>query len=138
MGPRALQSGNEREYNDPFIQKWEDQFKDVNKITISALSQIIQTTTNTDFMFVVNFLVLFGNTMGSYYNGGEVKYNVIKNVMQMDDATQIDWCTYIWECAKNSKLEWKLTKENWYYGPVTFLMVSSTYKDFFLFKNHSR
>ncbi|GKB29268.1 hypothetical protein Tco_0868669 [Tanacetum coccineum] len=42
MGRRKL----EREYNDAFLLEWKDQFKNVNKITIKALSDLLIDTKN--------------------------------------------------------------------------------------------
>ncbi|GKA84341.1 peptidase C48, SUMO/sentrin/Ubl1, partial [Tanacetum coccineum] len=86
MGRRRLEREGQREYNDPFLLQWKDQFRNVNKLTIKALSD---------------------------------------NVFEGDDVSDIDWCSYIIECASVSKLDWatKLKKKDVvYYGPVMFLM----------------
>ncbi|GJW33737.1 hypothetical protein Tco_0053769 [Tanacetum coccineum] len=38
IGRRRLEREGQREYNDPFLLQWKDQFKNVNKLTIKALS----------------------------------------------------------------------------------------------------
>ncbi|GJQ93397.1 hypothetical protein Tco_0004536 [Tanacetum coccineum] len=38
MGRRKLEREGQREYNDPFLLQWKDQFRNVNKLTIKALS----------------------------------------------------------------------------------------------------
>ena len=81
-------------------------------------------------MFKMNFLKLFANTMGCCDNSSVVKYTVLKNVLEDDNVKEIDWCTYIWECARYSKVDWsKVCKNNdvVYYGPITFLMVISEF-----------
>ena len=129
MGERMLErQEGERDSDDPFFEEWNSQFPaKLKKITTNSLSQVMVETTNADYMFKMNFLMLFANTMGSCDNSSELKYTVLKNVLQNDNVQDIDWCTYIWECAKYSKTEWKKSiknKEVVYYGPITFLMVN--------------
>ena len=98
-----------------------------NKLTIKALSDAIIETKNSDYMFRMNILTLIANTLGSCDNSSTVNLTVVKNVFEEDDVTDIDWCSYIIECASESKHDWatKLKKnEIVYYGPATFLMVS--------------
>ncbi|GKE13716.1 hypothetical protein Tco_1421293, partial [Tanacetum coccineum] len=40
MGRRRLKREGHIEYNDPFLLQWKDQFRDVNKLTIKALSDL--------------------------------------------------------------------------------------------------
>ena len=129
MGKRMLErQEGERDSDDPIFEQWKSQFPaKLKKITTNSLSQVMVETTNADYMFKMNFLMLFANTMGSCDNSSEVKYTVLKNVLENDNVQDIDWCTYIWECAKYSKTEWKKSiknKEVVYYGPITFLMVN--------------
>ncbi|PWA94318.1 hypothetical protein CTI12_AA062790 [Artemisia annua] len=129
MGETMLErQRGEREYDDPFIVQWRDQFPaDLKRITTTNLSQVILETTNADYMFKMNFLMLFANTMGCCDNSSVVKYTVLTNVLENDNVQDIDWCSYIWECAKYSKSDWKKAikdkKEVVYYGPITFLML---------------
>nr|GFB79147.1 peptidase C48, SUMO/sentrin/Ubl1 [Tanacetum cinerariifolium] len=41
MGRRRLEREGQREYNDPFLLQWKDQFRNVNKLTIKALLDVI-------------------------------------------------------------------------------------------------
>ncbi|GJZ60565.1 peptidase C48, SUMO/sentrin/Ubl1 [Tanacetum coccineum] len=81
MGRRKLEREGQREYNDPFLEEWKDQFKNIN---------------------------------------------MLRNVFEGDDVSDIDWCSYIIECASVSKVDWSKTKKKKdvvYYRPVMFLMV---------------
>ncbi|GJY43444.1 hypothetical protein Tco_0431657 [Tanacetum coccineum] len=52
---------------------------------------------------------------------------MLKNVFEGDDVSDIDWCSYILECASESKLDWSKTrkkKDVVYYGPMMFFMKS--------------
>ncbi|GKF00604.1 hypothetical protein Tco_0027527, partial [Tanacetum coccineum] len=106
MGRRKLEREGQREYNDPFLEEWKDQFKNINKLTIKALSDLIINTKNTDYMFRINILTLIANTLGSCENNSSLKFTVLRNVFEGDDVSDIDWCLYILECASVSKVDW--------------------------------
>ncbi|GJY78804.1 peptidase C48, SUMO/sentrin/Ubl1 [Tanacetum coccineum] len=121
MGRRKLEREGQREYNDPFLEEWKDQFKNINKLTIKALSDLIIDTKNTDYMFRMNILTLIANTLGSCENSSCLKFTVLRNVFEGDDVSDIDWCSYIIECASVSKVDWSKTKKKKdvvYYGMV--------------------
>ncbi|GKC65875.1 hypothetical protein Tco_1098473, partial [Tanacetum coccineum] len=76
-------------------------------------------------MFRMNILTLIANTLGSCDNNSTLKFTVLKNVFEGDDVSDIGWCSYILECASESKLDWSKTrkkKDVVYYGPMMFLM----------------
>ncbi|GKC23050.1 hypothetical protein Tco_1025200 [Tanacetum coccineum] len=128
MGRRKLEREGQKEYNDQFLLKWKDQFKNVNKLTINALSDLIIDTKNIDYMFRMNNLTLIANTLGSCDNSSTMKFIVLKNAFEGDDVSDIDWCSYILECASVSNLDWSKTrkKDVVYYGLVMFLMKSTS------------
>ncbi|GJV99077.1 putative reverse transcriptase domain-containing protein [Tanacetum coccineum] len=63
------------------------------------------------------------STMGTLENCGRVPTKLLKCIKEEDDIAEIDWCGYIMDCLRTSKLNWKdvKTKKNFYYGPLTFL-----------------
>nr|GEW13301.1 hypothetical protein [Tanacetum cinerariifolium] len=71
MGSRKLEDMEQRPSTDPFIKEWEKQFKRVSKPTLAAIASVISDTTEADFMFRMNFITLFGSTMGTLDNGGK-------------------------------------------------------------------
>nr|GEU70114.1 hypothetical protein [Tanacetum cinerariifolium] len=72
MGNTKLQDFDKRPDNDPFIAEWEAQYNNLRKPTPRAISLQMSCTTKADFMFKINFLILFGSTMGTLENGGRV------------------------------------------------------------------
>ncbi|GKE52346.1 hypothetical protein Tco_1487502 [Tanacetum coccineum] len=48
-------------------------------------------------------------------------------ISEEDDIADIDWCAYILDCLRTSKLNWTdvKTKKNYYYRPLTFLCTSN-------------
>nr|GEX59461.1 peptidase C48, SUMO/sentrin/Ubl1 [Tanacetum cinerariifolium] len=85
MGRRKLEREGKREYNYPFLLEWKDRLKNVNKLTIKALSNLIIDTQNTDYKFRMNILTLIANTLESCDNSSTLKFTVLKNVFERDD-----------------------------------------------------
>ncbi|GKE23576.1 hypothetical protein Tco_1435088, partial [Tanacetum coccineum] len=123
MRKKKLESDSPTEYDDEFLKAFKAQFHDKKYITISDLSKQIQRTTNTDFMFQMNYLMLFSNCMIHCDNSSRLIYYVIKNIKSTYIINDFDWCKFIWDHIKTSKTNWDdMTLENWYYGPNTVLM----------------
>ncbi|PWA48886.1 hypothetical protein CTI12_AA488630 [Artemisia annua] len=126
MGSRKLNEMEPREWDDEFITRWEQQYYKLGKkekATPALIAKEINRTSNADFMFKINFLMLFASTMGTLDSGGKCPYNVLRNVKEDDDIADIDWCGYILDCLEGSKHNWKDVKKsgNYYYGPLTLL-----------------
>ncbi|GKC73735.1 hypothetical protein Tco_1119618 [Tanacetum coccineum] len=102
MGSRKLEDLEERPSNDPFIKEWEKQFKHVPKPTPAAIASVISDTTEADFMFRMNFITLFGSTMGTLDNGGRVSMKLLKRITEDVEISDIDWCGYILDCLQNN------------------------------------
>ncbi|GJS12490.1 hypothetical protein Tco_0406962 [Tanacetum coccineum] len=58
-GKNKLEFDFLREYDDEFLKALKEQFHDKKYITKSNLSKQIQRTTNTDFMFQMNYLLIY-------------------------------------------------------------------------------
>ena len=114
MGSRKLDEMEQREWDDEFIKIWEQQYHKLGKkekATPALIAKEINRTSNADFMFKINFLMLFASTMGTLDSGGKCPYNVLRNVKEDDDIADIDWCGYILDCLKGSKHNWKDVKK---------------------------
>nr|GEY20773.1 hypothetical protein [Tanacetum cinerariifolium] len=123
MGNTKLQDLEQKYVNNPFVAEWEAQYSHLKKPTPPAIAFQISSTTEEDFMFKMNFITLFGSTMGTLENGERVTKKLLKCIKEEDDIAEIDWCGYILDCLSNSKVNWKdvKNKKNFYYGPLTFL-----------------
>ncbi|GKA42619.1 hypothetical protein Tco_0735279 [Tanacetum coccineum] len=95
MRRRRLEREGRREYNDPFLLQWKDQFRNVNKLIIKALSDVIIQTKNSEYMFRMNIWTLIANTLGSCENSSTVNFTVLKNVFEGDDVSDIDWLMFL-------------------------------------------
>nr|GEX62560.1 peptidase C48, SUMO/sentrin/Ubl1 [Tanacetum cinerariifolium] len=106
MGRRKQEKEGQREYNDQYLLQWKDQFENVNKLTIKALSDVTNETKNSDYIFRMNILTLIANTLESCENSSIVNFTILKNVFEGDDVSDIDRYSYIIACASISKLDW--------------------------------
>nr|GEU97811.1 retrovirus-related Pol polyprotein from transposon TNT 1-94 [Tanacetum cinerariifolium] len=86
MGRKKLEREGQKEYNDSFLEEWKDQFKNINKLTIKALSDLIIDIKNTDYMFRMNILTLIANTLGSCEDSSSLNFTVLRNVFEGDDV----------------------------------------------------
>nr|GEY67890.1 hypothetical protein [Tanacetum cinerariifolium] len=133
--PKALfDAMKQRDANDPFIAEWEAQYSHLKKPTPPAIAFQISSTTEEDFMFKKNFITLFGSTKETLENGGRVPKKLLKCIKEEDDIAELDWCGYIMDCLRNSKVNWKdvKNKNNFYYRPLTFLCLLYLDSTFFL------
>ncbi|GKA12295.1 hypothetical protein Tco_0691841 [Tanacetum coccineum] len=124
-GKKKLEFDSPREYDDEFLKECKEQFEFKKFITTTDLSKLIQKTTNTDFMFQMNYLMLFANCMLNCDNSSILKYFVTKNIKSKDIISDFNWCEFIWNHIRTSKVNWDdSTSENWYYEPNTVLMTN--------------
>ncbi|GJT00373.1 hypothetical protein Tco_0821542 [Tanacetum coccineum] len=85
MGETKLEDLNERPSNDPFIKEWKAQYSHVGKPTPPAIASRINSTKETEFMFKMNFITLFGSTIGTLENGGKVLIKLLKYIKEDDE-----------------------------------------------------
>nr|GEV74956.1 hypothetical protein [Tanacetum cinerariifolium] len=114
VGKMKLEFNYPKEYDDKFLKDFKAEFHHKKYTIITDLSKQIQRTTNTDFMFQMNYLMLFSNYMIHCDNNSSLIYYVIKNIKSIDIISDFDWCKLIWDHIKTSKNTWDdRTLENW-------------------------
>ncbi|GKB66650.1 hypothetical protein Tco_0928062 [Tanacetum coccineum] len=75
-----------------------------------------------EFLFKVNFLTLFTNTMGRVATlKGQICLDLVRCLREESVKSDIDWCGYIHSCLKDSELLEKPTL--YYFGPFAFLIL---------------
>ena len=112
-----------RPVGDDFEAVWKRQFDKLFKdVRVNDIALKLIASKEVDFLFKINFLTLFTNTMGMCAGlKGEINLDVVRRVREYTDIPGIDWCEYIFHCLKTSKAP---TKQNKYTGPYTLLAVS--------------
>ncbi|GJW11583.1 hypothetical protein Tco_1577410 [Tanacetum coccineum] len=123
VGGHSLFNLVERETGDEFVKKWAAQFspKELKQIRVNDIARILVGSKEIDFLFKVNFLTLFTNTMCKADGlKGEICLDVVKRLREDTVISQIDWCGYVYDYLRDSKLP---NGTNNYLGPLTFIII---------------
>ncbi|GKE97303.1 hypothetical protein Tco_0020654, partial [Tanacetum coccineum] len=93
----------------------------MKKVCVNDIAQKLIAAQEIDFLFKVNFLTLFTNTMGKVDGlKGQICLDVVRRLCEDSVIYDIDWCGYIYDCLRDSKLS---GGTNHYLGPLTFLIL---------------
>nr|KAJ0216445.1 hypothetical protein LSAT_V11C300134480 [Lactuca sativa] len=110
--------------DDTIYDEWKQQFKKDSIIRLSAIKNVIFSTTQADFNFKFNFLVLFVNTFCESTSLGRCNLFPLSYISRRTDISNIDWCNYVLDClvrTKNSYIPYSYT--SFFVGPSAFLMI---------------
>nr|GEU51506.1 retrotransposon protein, putative, Ty1-copia subclass [Tanacetum cinerariifolium] len=110
--------------DDPFVKEWFKQFdpKPLKKIRACDIAEKLVLTKTVDFMFKVNFIMLFSNVMGTADTmKAIVNLTVLRRIHEDTNIAGIDWCGFIHKFLQGS------SKPNivggFYIGPLCFLIL---------------
>nr|GEW99386.1 hypothetical protein [Tanacetum cinerariifolium] len=138
VGGDSFFSLDARPIEHDFVRLWADQFypKELKDIRVGDIASKLVFAQEVDFLFKVNFLTLFTNTMGRVAGlKGQICLDVARRLREDCVISKIDWCGYIHSCIEDSKLSKKTTVH--YLGPFThhYLMrkASSVYPGYVKF-----
>ncbi|CAI9281813.1 unnamed protein product [Lactuca saligna] len=109
--------------DDTSYDEWKQQFKKYSIIRLSAIKKVIISTTQADFNFKLNFLILFVNTFCESISMGRCSLFPLSYISRKTDISNIDWCSYVLDClvrTKNSYIPYSDT--SFFVGPSTFLV----------------
>nr|GFA16903.1 ubiquitin-specific protease 13 [Tanacetum cinerariifolium] len=101
IGGISLYDLPERREDDEFVQRWLSQFAPKKKKRIFAIdiAEKLVCSTRVDFMFKVNFLMLFANVMGKANTmRAFVNLSVVRRIREDTNITGLDWCDFIHRC----------------------------------------
>ncbi|GJT74110.1 hypothetical protein Tco_1040835 [Tanacetum coccineum] len=113
-----------RPLDDDFMKMWFNQFdpKPLKDIHATDISKKLVLSKKVDFMFKVNFLMLFANVMGTADTmKAIVNLTVLRRIHEDTNIAEIDWCGFIHSCLKQSAVP--NTLNGFYIGPLTFLIL---------------
>ncbi|GJT75235.1 hypothetical protein Tco_1041960 [Tanacetum coccineum] len=119
----TLPSRFSRPLDDDFMKMWFNQFdpKPLKDIHATDISKKLVLSKKVDFMFKVNFLMLFANVMGMADTmKAIVNLTVLRRIREDTNIAEIDWCSFIHSCLKQSEVP--NTLNGFYIGPLTFLI----------------
>ncbi|GJT31377.1 hypothetical protein Tco_0911652, partial [Tanacetum coccineum] len=123
VGGYSLFDLDEREADHEFVKLWVGQFHplELRDLRVNDIARKLVAAKEIDFLFKVNFLTLFTNTMGKADGlKGQICLDVVKRLREDSVISDIDWCGYIYDCLRDSKLP---SGTNHYLGPLTFLIL---------------
>nr|GFB65032.1 ELM2 domain-containing protein [Tanacetum cinerariifolium] len=102
IGGISLYDLPERREDDEFVLRWLSQFAPKKKKRIFATNiaeKLLVCSTRVDFMFKVNFLMLFANFMGKADTmRAFVNLLVVRRVREDTNIAGLDWCDFIHRC----------------------------------------
>ncbi|GJX66578.1 peptidase C48, SUMO/sentrin/Ubl1 [Tanacetum coccineum] len=124
IGGISLYDLPERREDDEFVQLWLSQFAPKKKKQIFAtdIAEKLVRSTRVDFMFKVNFLMLFANVMGKADTmKAFVNLSVVRRIREDTNIAGVDWCDFIHRCLAISHEP--NTDSGFYNGPLCFLIL---------------
>ncbi|GJU19268.1 hypothetical protein Tco_1152610, partial [Tanacetum coccineum] len=98
------------------IEQWKAQFD--KPITPKRVAAMTKKTDGAGIMFKLNFLVVFFNVICASKEDGGSNLDILDFINEDADISNLDWCTYVWDCMKNTKKQ-----KTYYCGSVTLLML---------------
>ncbi|KVI05038.1 hypothetical protein Ccrd_016632 [Cynara cardunculus var. scolymus] len=102
-------------------KRWRQQFDKV-KVRPADIMKEIERSKVADFNFRINFITLFVNTMADCNRMGCCNLGFLSHIHDDAILDKIDWCKFIFDCVKTSKVGWKRDSSlSFYAGPLTFL-----------------
>nr|GFA75719.1 hypothetical protein [Tanacetum cinerariifolium] len=111
--------------DDEFVQLWLSQFapKKKKRIFATDIAEKLFRSNRVDFMFKVNFLMLFANVMGKADTmRAFVNLSVVRRIREDTNIARLDWCDFIHRClAISHELN---TVSGFYNGPLCFLIIT--------------
>ncbi|GKB15976.1 hypothetical protein Tco_0849899, partial [Tanacetum coccineum] len=110
--------------DDQFVKEWFKQFdlKPLKEIRACDIARKLVLTKIVDFMFKVNFLMLFANVMGTTDTmKAIVNLTVLRRIREDTNIAGIDWCGFIHKCLQGSSEPKTLNR--FYVGPLSFLIL---------------
>nr|GEY04616.1 tRNA-specific adenosine deaminase 2-like [Tanacetum cinerariifolium] len=125
IGGISLYDLPERREDDEFVQLWLSQFAPKKKKRISATDIVekLVRSTRVDFMFKVNFLMLFANVMGKADTmRASVNLLVVRRIREDTNIDGVDRCDFIHRCLAISHEP--NTVSVFYNGSLCFLIVN--------------
>nr|GEU92297.1 ulp1 protease family, C-terminal catalytic domain-containing protein [Tanacetum cinerariifolium] len=123
IGGISLYDLPERREDDEFVQLWLRQFapKKKKRIFATDIAEKLVRSTRVDFMFKVNFLMLFANVMGKADTmRAFVNLSVVWRIREDTNIAGVDWCDFIHRCLAISHEP--NTVSGFYNGPLCFLI----------------
>jgi len=111
---------------DPLVQQWKDRYPGLGISPAQIVKKIKENAYDNEKIFEIDFLMLFVTTMIKCSNNGRCMYKLLDRLPMHANFIHFDWCEYVIDKIKTSKLEWKNdNNDSFFTGPITVLTVRS-------------
>nr|KAJ0204525.1 hypothetical protein LSAT_V11C500235780 [Lactuca sativa] len=91
-------------------------------IRLSAIKNVIVSTTQVDFNFKLKFLVLFVNMFCESTSMGRCNLFPLRYISRRTNISNIDWCSYVLDCLVRTNSYIPYSDTNFFVGPSAFLL----------------
>ncbi|KAD6795418.1 hypothetical protein E3N88_06314 [Mikania micrantha] len=109
------------EYADSYLV-WRRRYGRRSIAPVDIVDNITVDAYDDHLIFKLDFLVLFITTMVGCWRNGLCKYGVVERLDLQVDIKEYDWCGYVVEAIRDSKIGWKrCSKTPPFVGPLTIL-----------------
>ncbi|CAH1432239.1 unnamed protein product [Lactuca virosa] len=106
------------------LMDWKQQYN-FKAMRPSDVEERIKESSDSGIIFRTNFLLLFVNTICEQNKPGTCKTTVLPHLLGKTPMREIDWCGFITNCLKMSKMTWDETdRGNYYCGPLLVLLLA--------------
>ncbi|CAH1419142.1 unnamed protein product [Lactuca virosa] len=100
------------------LMDWKQQYN-FKAMRPSDVEERIKESLDSGIIFRTNFLLLFVNTICEQNKPGTCMTTVLPHLLGKTPMREIDWCGFITNCLKMSKMTWDETdRGNYYCGPL--------------------
>ncbi|KAL9682245.1 hypothetical protein QQ045_014039 [Rhodiola kirilowii] len=93
-----------------------------NSVSYKRISETIQSSSEANDCFKLNFLVLFYSTIVDSVKMGKSNQRILNVIEGLDDIRALNWCEFVIYRLRHMKDEWDTNRFNPYTGPIPFLM----------------
>lgn len=115
--------------DDGITNEWRKQYpvfeKGTQRIYVSDVVNKIANNKRGGKMFKMNMLVLMMTLLAEGIKCGTVNQKILPCIENVEEIANMDWCGYIFECLRRSKIGWRKDgNKSCYSGPLLFLTVN--------------
>ncbi|CAI9283923.1 unnamed protein product [Lactuca saligna] len=103
--------------DDTSYDEWKQQFKKDSIIRLSAINNVIVSTTQADFNFKLKLLVLFVNTFCESTSMGRCNLFPLSYISRRTYISNIDWCNYVLDCLVRTNSCIPYSDTSFFVGP---------------------
>ncbi|KAD6795346.1 hypothetical protein E3N88_06242 [Mikania micrantha] len=101
------------------LNVWKSQYQNKSRITVKDVFDQIKSNENGDWLFKLNWLVVYNIVLGWTTKSTTVNQRFLNSIIKDSDIPNMNWCEYLITCLQRTKKEW--TSNEPFNGPLLFL-----------------